>query len=144
MRDPKHDLSTLALTIFSLNGQFLSLAENIASQAGLTATRWQVLGALVGSPLTQAEVARQMGITRQSVQRTSRQLIDEGMLETLENPSHQKAMLLRLTSKGHDAMSKISPFHSACAEQLIDEIGKEKVADMVKVIQDLSSAMKSF
>ncbi|CAH7120592.1 MULTISPECIES: MarR family winged helix-turn-helix transcriptional regulator [unclassified Vibrio] len=143
MSDPRHDLSTLALTVFSLNGQFLSIAENIASRADLTATRWQVLGALVNDPLTQAEVARQMGITRQSVQRTSKQLIDEGMLETLENPSHQKAMLLQLTPKGHNALSKIRPFHKAYAEQLIDTVGEEKVAEMVKAITELSTAMKS-
>jgi DNA-binding MarR family transcriptional regulator len=65
------------------------------------------------------------------------------MLETLANPSHQKAMLLQLTPKGHNALSKIRPFHTAYAEQLIDTVGEAKVAEMVKAITELSTAMKS-
>lgn len=143
MNDPRSDLSTLALTVFSLNGQFLSIAETIASQADLTATRWQVLGALTNTPLTQAEVARQMGITRQSVQRTSKQLVEEGLIKLQANPAHQKAMLLHLTSKGHDALSRIRPFHTEYAEQLIETIGNKNVAEMIKALTDLSNAIKS-
>lgn len=143
MNDAKQDLSTLALSVFSLNGRFLSIAESIATQAGLTATRWQVLGAVIESPLTQAEIARQMGITRQSVQRTSKQLIEEGLLEPLENPSHRKAMLLQPTQKGHNALSKITPFHTAYAEQLVNELGEDRMAEMVKAVAELSAAMNN-
>ncbi len=143
MKDPKQDLSTLALTIFSLNGQFLSIADSIATQAGLTATRWQVLGAVIENPLTQAEIARQMGITRQSVQRTSKQLIEEGLLDQLENPSHRKAMLLQPTKKGYSALSKITPHHTAYAEQIASELGEERMAEMVKAVTELSVAMNN-
>lgn len=51
MRDAKQDLSTLALSIFELNGHFLAIAEHIATQANLTATRWQILGAVENHPL---------------------------------------------------------------------------------------------
>ncbi len=47
------------------------------------------------------------------------------------------------TPKGHDALSKVSPFHTAYAKQLIDTVGKEKIAEMVKAITELSTAMKS-
>ena len=49
MKDPQDLLSASALTAFRLNGQFLSLAERLAEPAGLTATRWQVLGAVLDS-----------------------------------------------------------------------------------------------
>ncbi|KJY87581.1 MarR family transcriptional regulator [Vibrio neptunius] len=141
MSEAKQHLSTLALSVFSLHGHFLSIAESIATQAGLTATRWQVLGAVGDSALTQAEIARQMGITRQSVQRTSKQLIDEGLLETLANPSHRKAMLLQPTQEGYKALAKLTPFHSAYAQQLVDELGEDKLAKMAQVASELSAAM---
>src|SRR5690606_6678549 len=56
-------LSRAALGVFRLNGQFLQLAEELARPAGLTAARWQVLGAVLGEPLPVAGIARVMGIT---------------------------------------------------------------------------------
>ena len=139
MRDAKQDLSTLALSIFELNGHFLAIAEHIATQANLTATRWQILGAVENHPFTQAEVARKMGITRQSVQRTSNQLIDDGLLETIENPSHQKAKLLRPTSKGYEVLSKITPFHKAYAEEFCNQVGEENMHEIVEKITKLNN-----
>ena len=72
-------LSAAAITTFRLNGQFLALAEELARPAGLTAAWWQVLGAVLGEPLTVAGIAREMGITRQSVQRVADILAERGL-----------------------------------------------------------------
>ncbi|NED62371.1 MarR family transcriptional regulator, partial [Streptomyces sp. SID10244] len=79
-------LSDSALTTFRLNGQFLALAEELARPAGITATRWQVIGAVLDNPLTVSDIARAMGITRQSVQRTADLLADDGLVEYRDNP----------------------------------------------------------
>ncbi len=91
MSEHQDRLSSMALTVFALNGRFLKIADQLATPAGLTATRWQVLGAVLNEPLTQAEIARRMGITRQSVQRTSSQLVEDEMVQFIPNPSHRKA-----------------------------------------------------
>ena len=69
MNDRQELLAGMALAVFKLNGQFLDIAEGLARPVGLTAAHWQVLGAVLTTPLPVAGIARDMGITRQAVQR---------------------------------------------------------------------------
>ena len=108
-------LSAAAITTFKLNGQFLALAEELARPAGLTAAWWQVLGAVLGEPLTVAGIAREMGITRQSVQRVADILAERGLARYLPNPAHRRAKLLTPTEQGRDAIARIGPGHAAAA-----------------------------
>ena len=96
-------LSRAALSAFRLNGQFLSAAEELAKPAGLTAARWQVLGAVLHEPLPVAGIARAMGITRQSVQRIADLLVDQGLAEYTPNPAHRRAKLVAPTAAGRAA-----------------------------------------
>ena len=56
-RERQELLSRGALGVFRLNGQFLSVADELAVPAGLTAAWWQVLGAVLRDPLPVAAVA---------------------------------------------------------------------------------------
>lgn len=134
-------LSAMALTTFALNGQFLKIAGQLAAPAGLTATRWQVLGAVLDEPLTQAEIARRMGITRQSVRRTATQLVDAGLLAVMDNPSNRKAKLLQPTTQGRAAIDQISPQHAAFAKALEDRLGQSHMAAVSDMLAELQSAL---
>ena len=57
-REHQDLLSRSALGVFRLNGQFLSVAEELARPAGLTAAWWQVLGAVLPEPLPVSPVSR--------------------------------------------------------------------------------------
>ena len=111
-------LSGTALAVFRLNGQFLGVAEELARPAGLTAARWQVLGAVLGEALPVAGIARAMGITRQSVQRIANLLVDQGLAEYVPNPAHRRAKLLRPTAEGRAAIERIDPGHATLAKRL--------------------------
>ena len=141
MSKSQERLSAMALTSFALNGLFLAVAERLAAPAGLTATRWQVLGAVLNAPLTQAEIARRMGITRQSVRRTSLQLVNEGMLRFTSNPSHRKAMLLEPTENGYAAVNKIKPQHAAFAKQLEERLGTNQMSNILDAMAELRQTL---
>ncbi|MDP3532717.1 MAG: MarR family transcriptional regulator [Alphaproteobacteria bacterium] len=143
MSETQERLSAMALTAFALNGLFLDVAEQLATPVGLTATRWQVLGAVLNEQLTQAEIARRMGITRQSVRRTSLQLIEEEMLCFISNPSSRKAMLLQLTEKGFAAINKINPQHAAFAKQLEERLGKEQMLKILDAMTELRHTLET-
>lgn len=143
MSEAQERLSTMALTTFALNGLFLTVAEQLAAPAGLTATRWQVLGAVLKEPLTQSEIARRMGITRQSVRRTSLQLVEEGMLHFTSNPSNRKAMLLQPTEKGYAAIKKIKPQHAAFAKQLEERLGKDQMQKIFDTMAELRQTLET-
>lgn len=134
-------LSGLALTAFRLNGQFLGVAEQLARPVGLTAAWWQVLGAVLREPLPVAEIARVMGVTRQSVQRIADLLVDRGLAEYLPNPAHRRAKLLRPTDAGHAAVAHIDPAHAAFAERLVDHLGEERLARILDDLRTLSQAL---
>ncbi|MGW8488887.1 MarR family winged helix-turn-helix transcriptional regulator [Streptomyces sp. NPDC055886] len=136
-------LSRAALTVFRLNGQFLSVADELARPGGLTSAWWQVLGAVLVEPLPVAGIARTMGITRQSVQRIADLLVERGLAEYVENPAHRRAKLLRTTGAGRDAVARIGPPHAEFAARLAGEVGAEDLAETVRVLERLSGALDS-
>lgn len=143
MSDEQDLLSGLALSVFRLNGQFLAVAEDIARPVGLTATWWQVLGAVLGEPLTVAAIAREMGITRQSVLRVANRLVDEGLAEYQPNPAHRRARLLRPTEDGYAAVRRIDPAHAAVAARLADRMPVADLRRALTALEELSVALAS-
>ncbi|GAA0658315.1 MarR family transcriptional regulator [Streptomyces thermocarboxydovorans] len=134
-------LSRAALGVFRLNGQFLQLAEELARPAGLTAARWQVLGAVLTEPLPVAGIARVMGITRQSVQRIADLLVGQGLAEYRPNPAHRRAKLLAPTEEGRAAIARIDPGHAAFAERLARAYGEAELAGAVAALERLSEVL---
>src|SRR5690348_11338161 len=118
MRSDQDLLSSAALIAFKLNGQFLDLAEHLARPVGITATWWQVLGAVLTQPLPVPGIARAMGITRQAVQRTADLLVGRGLAEYRENPAHRRAKLVAVTEAGRAAVAAIGPHHAVHAKLL--------------------------
>ena len=141
MTDEQQLLSGAALTVFRLNGQFLGIAEELARPVGLTAARWQVLGAVLDTPLPVAGIARVMGITRQSVQRIADLLVADGLAEYLPNPSHRRAKLLRPTDEGYAAVRRIDPAHAAMAKRVADELGHDDFGTTLDTLRRLSAAL---
>ncbi|TLQ44630.1 MarR family winged helix-turn-helix transcriptional regulator [Streptomyces marianii] len=136
-------LSTAAISVFRLNGQFLGVAEELARPAGLTSAWWQVLGAVLPEPLSVAGIARAMGITRQSVQRIADLLVGKGLAEYVPNPAHRRAKLLRPTDEGRAAIDRINPGHAEFAGRLADRLGDEQFTEAVRVLERLSAAMEA-
>ncbi|WP_405498041.1 MarR family winged helix-turn-helix transcriptional regulator [Streptomyces sp. NBC_00096] len=134
-------LSRTALGVFHLNGRFLSVSEELARPAGLTAAWWQVLGAVLHEPLPVAGIARAMGITRQSVQRIADLLASRGLAEYVPNPAHRRAKLLRPTETGRAAIARIGPGHASLATRLAEALGEEAFAETVRVLERLSAAL---
>jgi DNA-binding MarR family transcriptional regulator len=134
-------LTEAALTTFRLNGQFLGVAEVLARPAGLTAARWQVLGAVLEKPMSVAGIARTMGITRQSVQRIADLLVDQRLAEYLPNPSHRRAKLLQPTADGYAAVRRINPAHAELARRLAGELGVGRLSRALGALRQLSVAL---
>nr|WP_267241784.1 MarR family transcriptional regulator [Streptomyces sp. PR69] len=137
-------LTRTALGVFRLNGQFLTASEALARPAGLTAARWQVLGAVLRRAQTVAGIARAMGITRQSVQRIADLLVDQGLAVYAPNPAHRRAKLLQATPEGRAAVEQIGPGHADLARRLRDALGgPDAFAETAHVLERLSRALDS-
>ena len=130
-------LGDTALTVFRLNGQLLGLAEELTRPVGLTAARWQVLGAVLRTPLTVAGVGRAVGLTRQSVQRTADLLVRQGLAEYVDNPAHRRAKLFRPTAAGYEAVRRIGPGQAEAAVRLTGAVGHDELAQAVAILHRL-------
>jgi DNA-binding MarR family transcriptional regulator len=117
-------LTDLILELFRLNGRLLAVGDRLVGDLGLSSARWQVLGAvaLAAAPMPVAWIARNMGLTRQAVQRIVNELIGEGALALTENPHHRRAKLVVLTDRGQRLYQAIEkrrlPWTAALAEGL--------------------------
>lgn len=134
-------LSGTALAVFRLNGQFLAVAEELARPAGLTAARWQVLGAVLATPLPVAGIARVMGITRQSVQRIADLLVADGLAEYRPNPEHRRAKLVQPTAEGYAAVRRIDPAHAVVARRLAEKVGRDELRETLDSLIGLSTTL---
>ena len=126
----KPDISTadamtaLILQIFRVNGSLLAAGEGMVADLGLTSARWQVLGAIAMSPvpLPVAHIARNMGLTRQAVQRLVNEMEGDGFVTFGSNPHHQRAKLVLLTPRGKaayaSAMKRQRPWADKIAKGL--------------------------
>jgi DNA-binding MarR family transcriptional regulator len=134
-------LSSAALTAFRLNGQFLELAEHLSRPAGITAAWWQVLGAVIETPLSVSDIGRAMGISRQAVQRTADVLVAKGLAEYHDNPAHRRAKLVALTEAGRAAIHAISPHHARHAALLVEAMGAEDLAATIAAMTRLAEVL---
>lgn len=129
------------LAIFKLNGQMLAAGEKLARPAGITVAWWQVLGAVLREPQTAAGIARQMGITRQAVQRVANRLIDEGLLEASPNPAHKRSALLAPTPQGRKAVKQIRPQQTEFSKQMIDAFGHDAFQRLIGELNRISDVV---
>lgn len=94
-RTPEGDaLTALVLPVFTLNGEILEAAATITALHELTPARWQVLGAVLDESLPVAEIARRVGLTRQSVQRVANDVVAQDWAHWQPNPGRRGQNLL--------------------------------------------------
>src|SRR6266446_7206276 len=98
-------VADLIVSVFRLNGALIDTGNRLVADIGLTSAWWQVLGALDLSPvpLPVAHIARNMGLSRQAVQRLANEMARDGLVRFVANPHHRRARLVLLTARGKAA-----------------------------------------
>jgi len=135
----------LVLEVFRLNGELIATGDDLVADLGLTSARWQVLGAiaLAATPLTIAQIARNMGLTRQSVQRIANDLAAEGFLRFAPNPHHQRAKLALLTDRGRKAYTGASARWAPKAAALSNGLKAKDIAAAVALLRHIRNRLDS-
>ncbi len=130
-------VTEMLLTTFRLNGAFLAAADDISAPAGLTAARWQVLGTLMWGDMTVSAVAREMGLSRQAVQRIANILVGEGMIVFIDNPNDKRAKLASATSAGRNAINSLSERQHVWANHLAKDLDAVDIENAVSTMQKI-------
>jgi DNA-binding MarR family transcriptional regulator len=117
-------LTSLILQLFRVNSLIFTAGDRLAAHLGLTGARWQILGAIVraGQPQSVAWHARDLGMSRQNVQRIVNDLRGLRFTTFATNPQHRRAQLVVVTEKGREvyeaAMSLQAPWVNKISEDL--------------------------
>ena len=130
----------VVLEVFRLNGELLAAGDRLAVGLGLTAARWQVMGAVAKLPLTVAQIARRMGLARQSVHRTVGLLEREGIAERFPNPDHRSAELVQLTDRGAKAFAAISKRQVSWANRCAGALSLSSLETTLRTLKALREA----
>lgn len=132
-------LTDLIVEIFRLNGDLIEAGDALVGDLGLTSARWQVLGAISLSPvaLPVAHLARDMGLTRQSVQRVVDDLNATGLVRLDPNPHHSRAKLVAMTEHGLDAYEQAMARQQVWADDLAADLQASRITAAVDLLQIL-------
>jgi DNA-binding MarR family transcriptional regulator len=134
----------LTLEVFRLNGRLLQVGDELVKPIGLTSSRWQILGVVEHAPASVAHVAREMGLTRQSVQRTADLLAEDGMVEYTENPHHRRAKLMKITPRGQEALDYVEERQVKWTDQVGGEHSLEDLRTAVTVLRRIRESLEQY
>ncbi|MER9184618.1 MarR family transcriptional regulator [Mesorhizobium sp. M0159] len=136
-------LTELVLAVFRMSGSFLDAADRLAAPTGLTAARWQVLGAVLKEPKSVADIARDMGLARQSVQRLADILAAEGLAAYADNPAHRRAKLLSITDAGRAAVKNIGTRQHVWANRVSEGMDADALKASLDLLRTLTERVEA-
>ena len=136
-------LSEAVVLVFRANGLLLGAGDELAAPSGLTSARWQVLGVIDHGAATQSEVARTMGLTRQSVRETAAALEAEGLIEAQDNPPHRRAKLMAITELGRCRLREVEARQAAWANRIAARLPRATLATLAAGMQQLGDALEA-
>jgi DNA-binding MarR family transcriptional regulator len=135
----------LVVGVFRLNGELLAKGDRLTADLGITSARWQVLGALemAEKPLPVAQIARNMGLARQSVQRIANELESAGLIRFEENPNHRTARLVALAPAGRRVFQSAMRRQAAWAKEVVRRSGlrEHDLRETIALLQRLRESL---
>lgn len=133
-------MSETVVALFQANGKMLEWGDAFTAPFGLTSARWQILGAiaLVGQKQTAPQIAEQMGVSRQGAQKQLNLLVEDGLIEKLPNPSHQRSPHYRLTDNGGVLFERVNQAWEAHASKAGDAFSAQDLETTLRTLNLIS------
>jgi DNA-binding MarR family transcriptional regulator len=135
------EFSALIIEIFRTNGSLLRAGDEITSSVKLSSARWQILGVVDHGPVTVAEIARVMGLARQSVQQTVDALVESGHVRMVDNPTDKRARKVAMRPRGRVALKKIEEKHAVWANKIGEKLASKKLKSALSLLQQVQELL---
>jgi DNA-binding MarR family transcriptional regulator len=88
-------------------------------------------------PQSVAQIARSRPVARQNVQRMADSLAAEGLIEWVENPTHKRAKLARLTPAGEALLGRIHAALDALSRQIAARFDERTLAATLNLLRSV-------
>lgn len=132
------------LPVSELQAEFLYAADTVAERHGLTPARWQVLGAAIAQPQSVADIARGLGLARQSVQRVADDVVAAGLAGWAPNPAHARAKLLVATDAGRAINDAVTADELAWADEVGSRLDPHDVAALRGLLDRVTAVSREY
>lgn len=139
---PNDPLSRFSLSIFAVNGLLMRHGDMITRSIGQSSARWQVLGRAGYQPQTVAQMARDMGHARQSVQRIADVLAKEGLIVYRDNPKDRRAQLVALTRRGAEVLAAIYSLNDKWSRHLMTKLDPQKLGEVADALDAIAEVLE--
>jgi DNA-binding MarR family transcriptional regulator len=143
VRTAEDAFQDVLLGLFQLHGRVLEAADVMSGGCGLTGARWQVMKVAMHRSLTVSQIARRLGLKRQSVQRTVDQLAARGLLELQPNLDHSRAGLVALTAEGCRILEALELRQLAWSARCLRGLGRAELDRLAKSLGDLAQRVET-
>ena len=143
--ESRHPLVGLSDELIRLNGRLKSLFAGSRRNAGLGDSELGVLNAVVEAEHlpTVPQIGRSLGQPRQLVQRAANALVAAGLIETVPNPDHKRAVLLRATERGIAVKREVDSHADERAEAIWSSGDNDAVRDATKALRAIRQQLEA-
>jgi DNA-binding MarR family transcriptional regulator len=145
-----HPVVQLADEVARIGGRLQAVFADAHSGSGLSKMETTILMSVAESRFapTVPQIGRSLGHPRQVIQRAANTLIAAGLLETMPNPHHKRAPLLKPTSTGEQLKKQMSARALKAADTLLEGIDFARCATLARELhelrRDIEASLRSF
>jgi DNA-binding MarR family transcriptional regulator len=136
------DVGHLVAEIYECAGLFRKQGERVAVQSGQTQARWQVLSVVSNDGFTVPQIARRLGVTRQSVQRVVNELHKDNLLSFVANPDHRTSQRVVISPQGKNTLTEITAHAEMYHQNLQAEVGSANVKMVSEEVRKINKQLQ--
>ena len=143
--ESRHPLVGLSDELIRLNGRLKSLFAGARRSAGLGDSELGVLNSVVEAEHlpTVSQIGRSIGQPRQLIQRAANALVEAGLIETIPNPDHKRAVLLRATERGIAVKREVDVRADETAEAVWAVSNHEGVREAIDALRAIRQKLEA-
>jgi DNA-binding MarR family transcriptional regulator len=130
------------LALFQLHGQVLQAADVMSDEFDLTGARWQVMKVVARQPMTASQIARRLGLQRQSVQRTVDSVREQGLVEVQPNVDHLRAGLIVPSDEGKRILAALEQRQQVWLEHCLRGLTRAELEKLGRSLADLAARVE--
>lgn len=123
MAEPTYNMPLLLADAKRWFDDALTASMRAAGEQPVTSAQGQIFASLDAEGTSVSEVARRLGVTRQTVHQAVHGLVAMGLLEQVPDPSSARSRLVRMTAEGGRVHGRAQATLSVVEGVLADRIG---------------------
>ncbi|GAB3809155.1 MarR family transcriptional regulator [Humibacter antri] len=140
LQTPDDPWTEFVMRVFEVHAAIIRAGEEIAAPLGQSSARWQVLGRAFEG-VTVAELARDIGHARQSVQRLTNALVADRLVKYAPHPSDRRTQIVRLTDRGQEVLEQIYERQLKWSQAVVENLGPTGLTEATGALRSIAAGL---